>query len=755
MVPAAAHADGGAAHTVSSDGSDAELQGALGASGLLVFAGIFNVLGNVGFQALVARSGEVAIYGVASGLFAVAAVSVFLAAGLQYSVGRVASLSDCDSPSLLRQATPGLYPWITLSALGAAVSPVIAGYLHLATPVPVILTVAYSLLMVAAGLPAGILVGRRRFGAYTASVVISVVARLGTGGLFAKAMPGVDGALLASIFAAAVFLVALLFAAVGSRPLPGLGTTGKVPSGVRFGDSIPGSVVAGLLWLQWTFPLIAARHVLPGPAVGNFGAANLFAGGIIVLAGPLTTVLYPSLVRSRGQRVLKIGLGATSALCILLGAGLVLVGPFAIQIVYGGRYHVGASVLALLALSAAITTLWTYLLWVLRARANSLQGVLLVSAAAVAAEALLSWLPLFQTPEALAALPAVALSIGSAMNALRHLERRRRGSTRYRPLVVQVEPASDALEVEASTTLLQGVAVGMMVYNEEATLEVCMRAVLDERDGDCGIRRLVVVTSECTDSSEVIARRLATEDDRVLVISQPQRRGKVAAINSFLSAVSEPICALVNADTLLAPGSLTRLVEPLRDPAVGMVGGRVVPVNEGRSLPTRMVRLLWDLHHEVSTVAPKLGEVVVFRNTFDRLESMSGPDEVALEFLVTRGGQSLRYVPDALIYNHGAVKLRDLYRHRTRNHRLHLGFKRTTRYVPSTMKWWSAAAAMARTVIDQPEDTFAACALVGIELASRASANLSHRFGSDGDEPWEPIDSAKSSFASDHVQPRR
>lgn len=746
MVPAAVQYGDTAAPAVQQRRKDTELDGVVGASGLLIFAGLFTVLGNVGFQTLVARSGNVANYGVASGLFAAAGAAVFLAAGLQYSVGRVASLTDASGSTLLKRAVPGLYPWIGVSLLVAAFSELIASYLHLTSPLPVTLTVAYSLLMVAAGLPAGILIGRRCFRAYAASVVASVVVRIGAGALLAKLWSGVDGALLASIIGAGVFLAALAVSAGQAGPLPHLSGAGRPPAKVRFGDSVPGSVLAGLLWLQWTLPLIMARHVLPAGIVGDFGAANLFAGGIIMLAGPLTTVLFSSLVRSTGQRIFAVGLAATALLSALLGIALVALGPVTIHIVYGGKYHVGAAVLALLSLSAIATSVWTYLLWVLRARGNSLHGVVLVTSVAIFVEVALSFVPVLQDAHWLAAFPAIGLFVGSAANAVRHSRRLRYAPKRERPLLVEVQPTDDISIDSSQVSLLPQVAVGMMVHNEAGTLEECMRAVLDESDGEYKVCRLIVVSSGSTDSSEAIARKIAAEDDRVVVISQPERQGKVAAINLFLSRATEPICALVNADTLLAPGSLTRLVEPMRDPAVGMVGGRVVPVNGGRSFPGRMVGLLWNLHHEISATSPKLGEVVVFRNSFDRLESIDAADEVALEFQVIKAGHRLRYVPDAVIYNYGAAKIGDLYRHRKRIHRQHLGFKGRTRYAPSTMRWSSAAAAMTRTVLDQPEETWAACALVGIELISRASANLAHRFGPEPPTDWEPITSAKRSF---------
>src|SRR5439155_22864973 len=96
------------------------------------------------------------------------------------------------------------------------------------------------------------------------------------------------------------------------------------------------------------------------------------------------------------------------------------------------------------------------------------------------------------------------------------------------------------------------------------------------------------------------------------------RRGKASAINLFLEeARGADACVLLSGDVLPERGAVAKLLDALDDPKVGMAGGRPVPRPGDGGLVGSIVKLQWDLHHEVSLVSPKLGEVIAFRNVLD------------------------------------------------------------------------------------------------------------------------------------------
>ena len=64
------------------------------------------------------------------------------------------------------------------------------------------------------------------------------------------------------------------------------------------------------------------------------------------------------------------------------------------------------------------------------------------------------------------------------------------------------------------------------------------------------------------------------------------------------------------------------------------------------------------------------------------------------------------------------------------------------------MKWSHAFRSVIDKVLDEPEDTLVACALIGVEVASRTNANLRVLFQGSGRPDWAPIESAKVGFTA-------
>src|SRR5439155_26847849 len=133
-------------------------------------------------------------------------------------------------------------------------------------------------------------------------------------------------------------------------------------------------------------------------------------------------------------------------------------------------------------------------------------------------------------------------------------------------------------------------------------------------------------------------------------------------------------------------GSLTRLVEPFKDPAVGMTGVRPIPTNPRAGVIGVAVNILWDLHHELSLHHPKLGEAVAFRRVLESVDRDTLVDEAMMEGVIIGLGLELRYVPDAVVRNRGPETFRDFMAQRIRIYDGHLGLAASTGYRVASMK---------------------------------------------------------------------
>jgi cellulose synthase/poly-beta-1,6-N-acetylglucosamine synthase-like glycosyltransferase len=287
-------------------------------------------------------------------------------------------------------------------------------------------------------------------------------------------------------------------------------------------------------------------------------------------------------------------------------------------------------------------------------------------------------------------------------------------------------------------------AVAIMAYNEGASVAGAVRSVLGQSGPHVHLDRVTVVASGCTDDTVDRAREAGDGDPRFTILEQARREGKAAAISAFLASVPQAeIVVLVGGDTRLEAGSLEALLAPFDDAAVGMTGGRPVPLNSTERLMGRVAHLLWELHHRVALASPKLGELVAFRPVFGAVPAGTAVDEAEIEALIRAQGLRLAYAPGAVVRMKGPETVRDYLTQRRRIHAGHLQLKRQRGYAVSTMSTtpiWSAVAA-ARREGRCPTGTLAAA--MGLEATARFLGTWDARVVGRDLRAWKPISSTK------------
>ncbi len=710
-----------------------------------------NSLGNLFVHVLVARGGGVYSYGAVGALLSLGVIASTVSAGIQYAVARLAALSDASPHDLLRRGAWAAAPWLLVVLLASAGSAPFSAYLHLSGPAPVLLALAYCSTMFAYAVPAGIFIGRNRLVVIAALTMAGTCLRIGYGFLLGWTSPDGLGALASSALAMATVtaVAVLLLPRARCHVARTANSLKKVSAPLRgrlslTGEGAVGSVLSAALWGAWSLPLLFARHNLPADDAGVFAAGQLVLSTVLLLTSGLATAFYPAIVRSRSRRHVLAGLGGTLALSLICVAAATLIGPTLIRHLYGPRFAMSASLLAGMGISVTAVAGATFGLWTAQALQRGIGGTAVGIAGALACEALMG--SVARTPLALAVTPAISMAGGLLVATAAVSLRSRRRRVRALRSAVRRHRLAGAPQATPDGGMLERTVVGIMAHNEAATIEASLAAVLGA-PGDAGPARVVVVASGCTDDTEAVVDRIAARDPRVELIVETARTGKASAINLFLRATDEPICVLVGADTLLAPGSLARLVAPFVDERIGMTGGRVVPTNEPTGIVGRAVHALWELHHAVAQRRAKLGEVVAFRRVMDRIDSQSLTDEVSLEAHVRGAGYLLQYVPEALVFNHGPVTVDDYLTHRKRIHQGHIAVESTTGYRASTMDPRPLVGVVVRTALRHPRCIIGLLAAVFLEVAARFEARKEYELQeSRTDGLWKPIASAKQAF---------
>src|SRR5205823_13534947 len=122
-----------------------------------------------------------------------------------------------------------------------------------------------------------------------------------------------------------------------------------------------------------------------------------------------------------------------------------------------------------------------------------------------------------------------------------------------------------------------------------------------------------------------------------------KRVGKASAINLFLKEAISPVVVLIGADILPEASALEHLCSSFKDPKIGMVGGRPVPINDPTTFMGHAVHLLWRLHDFLARVHPKLGEVIAFRNVISGIPTDSAVVEISIQALISQLDYQLIY----------------------------------------------------------------------------------------------------------------
>ncbi len=248
---------------------------------------------------------------------------------------------------------------------------------------------------------------------------------------------------------------------------------------------------------------------------------------------------------------------------------------------------------------------------------------------------------------------------------------------------VQLEQVNECIQ-EAEESI--GCSIGIMAYNEEANIARTLQSVLDQKGPSIRIEEVIVVASGCTDRTVPIVSEMALKEPRIRLCIQEKREGKASAINLFLKEATSPIVVLIGADVIPEASAIENLCAPFKDPTIGMVGGRPVPVNDPESFMGHAVHLLWRLHDMVARAHPKLGEVISFRNVITGIPTNSAVDEISIQALISQLGYKLIYRPDCVVYNKGPVTVRDFLKQRRRIYAGHLKVLKQQNYEASTMK---------------------------------------------------------------------
>ncbi len=230
------------------------------------------------------------------------------------------------------------------------------------------------------------------------------------------------------------------------------------------------------------------------------------------------------------------------------------------------------------------------------------------------------------------------------------------------------------LRVRYPTT---GVTIVIAARNEEAGIADTIRYAA--RSDYAGSVRIVLADNGSTDDTCAVARRAAREMGVEFVIVHEETPGKAHALNRALQSILTPYVVTVDADTLLHPEALRRLVSRLESAPADTVAvaGAVLVRNSRVNLLTKMQE--WDYYLGIAAVKRMQGlyqSTLVAQGAFslyrtDAVRDVGGwPDAIGEDIVVTwrlmAGGDRVYVEPTAVAFTDAPTELRHFMRQRAR-----------------------------------------------------------------------------------------
>jgi O-antigen/teichoic acid export membrane protein len=528
----------------------AELAGGGGLTFLVAYAIVG--LSTFVFHVVVSRLLGPDRYGALGALLTVLLVLSVPLTGIQAAVTRAVALRG-DEPASVRQVTvKGTMVGVVGMLILGALSPLMADFLHLGSPVPVLMLAIFLPPTAGAAVLQGVLIGRLRFTPVAVALLVGAGARLLFGAVLVEAGLGVTGAMLASTLGAVV-----TFAIVAWTLRASFGPASPLASRVvPAGEGAPILIAVAGYWVLAGADTFLVRHLLDAHQAGLYAAAA--TGSRIALFAPAAFVMlvFPRFAASRGRgpqaRLLLIQSTGVVVLMGILVAGTIVLLPGAlVHILFGSGFTGSASTVGLLATEAAVLGVIGLFTYFHLARGSAFAQLSWLGAGVAVVGVSLFHHTMSEVADVMLVTSVIVLAIS----------------------VAGVLWSSDAIEQPevgsgVSDALPDGCDLSFIVpfYNPGARFGPHLKAVIDVLDTTGKSFEVIAVSDGSTDGSQLAVA--SQGDERVRLISLPDNQGKGTALRVGMAEAQGTYVGFIDADgdlpARLIPGliALTESTNP-------------------------------------------------------------------------------------------------------------------------------------------------------------------------------------------------
>jgi len=137
------------------------------------------------------------------------------------------------------------------------------------------------------------------------------------------------------------------------------------------------------------------------------------------------------------------------------------------------------------------------------------------------------------------------------------------------------DTAAEYNSLFTSPMKIKSITVGIPTYNEEKSISKSINSALNQiskRD------EVIVVASGCIDNTVKEIKKIMRRDERVKLITEPERRGKASAINLIIKNAKGDVIVQTDGDVIVEEGAIKNIIKHFKDERIGAVSGNPVPL---------------------------------------------------------------------------------------------------------------------------------------------------------------------------------
>ncbi len=218
--------------------------------------------------------------------------------------------------------------------------------------------------------------------------------------------------------------------------------------------------------------------------------------------------------------------------------------------------------------------------------------------------------------------------------------------------------------------ILPAVTMVVAAWNEEAVIAEKIENALAQQYPPDRLD-LIVVSDGSTDRTDEIVEEYAQRTGRVKLLRTRGREGKSAALNLGTPAARGEIVVLTDANAILQPEAVARLVRPFADPRVGAVSGQLLyrqaeGLGEGEGVYWRYEQAVKRAESALHSLVGANGSIYAIRKELFRPVHPRDVDDFRIPYQALLEGYAVVMEPEAVSFEHAAGTLGGEYRRKVR-----------------------------------------------------------------------------------------